>query len=220
MVKCIKDYIKNLNIVIWCNIWCPYCYARTTAKRFHSVEDFNIPTFFENKLRLIDSRKDKTYFLTAQSDLSWWSKEWTEKVFKKISENKNKTFIFQTKRPELIKLDKTPDNWWFWITITSSNEKWRIKYLKENIKAKHYLITFEPMFDNIWGIDLSWIWWIVIWTETWSRKGKVSSKREWIFNLYNQAHKLWIPVFMKEDIQFAWILDEEEMIQEFPKEFL
>ena len=207
MVKCIKDYIKNLNIVIWCNIWCPYCYARTTAKRFHSVEDFNIPTFFENKLRLIDSRKDKTYFLTAQCDLSWWSKEWTEKVFKKISENKNKTFIFQ-------------DNWWFWITITSSNEKCRIKYLKENIKAKHYLITFEPMFDNIWGIDLSWIWWIVIWTETWSRKGKVSSKREWIFNLYNQAHKLWIPVFMKEDIQFAWILDEEEMIQEFPKEFL
>ena len=92
--------------------------------------------------------------------------------------------------------------------------------MKENIKAKHYLITFEPMFDNIWGIDLSWIWWIVIWTETWSRKGKVSSKREWIFNLYNQAHKLWIPVFMKEDIQFAWILDEEEMIQEFPKEFL
>lgn len=220
MVKCIKDYIKNLNIVIWCNIWCSYCYARTTAKRFHSVEDFNIPTFFENKLRLIDSRKDKTYFLTAQSDLSWWSKEWTEKVFKKISENKNKTFIFQTKRPEHIKLDKTPDNWWFWITITSSNEKWRIKYLKENINAKHYLITFEPMFDNIWEIDLSWIWWIVIWTETWSRKGKVSSKREWIFNLYNQAHKLWIPVFMKEDIQFAWILDEEEMIQEFPKEFL
>ena len=153
MVKCIKDYIKNLNIVIWCNIWCPYCYARTTAKRFHSVEDFNIPTFFENKLRLIDSRKDKTYFLTAQCDLSWWSKEWTEKVFKKISENKNKTFIFQTKRPELIKLDKTPDNWWFWITITSSNEKCRIKYLKENIKAKHYLITFEPMFDNIWGIE-------------------------------------------------------------------
>ena len=47
--------------------------------------------------------------------------------------------------------------------------------------------------------------------------GKISSKREWVFNIYTQAKSNNIPVFMKEDL--LGILDENEMIQEFPKEF-
>ena len=49
------------------------------------------------------------------------------------------------------------------------------------------------------------------------RKNKGISKREWVFNIYNQAKSNNIPVFMKEDL--LGILDENEMIQEFPKEF-
>ena len=50
-----------------------------------------------------------------------------------------------------------------------------------------------------------------------NRKGKISSKREWVFNIYNQAKEKNIPVFMKEDL--LGILKEDEFVQEFPKEF-
>ena len=51
VIKCIKDTIKNINIVIGCNIGCAYCYARINNNRFHTIDDFNNPEFFENKLK-------------------------------------------------------------------------------------------------------------------------------------------------------------------------
>ena len=74
------------------------------------------------------------------------------------------------------------------------------------------------MFDDVGELDLTDISWVVIGTETGSRKGKVDSKKEWVFNIYNQCKEQGIPVFMKEDL--LGIINENEMIQEFPKEFL
>lgn len=93
-----------------------------------------------------------------------------------MKENENTQYIFLTKRPENIKLKETPDNGWFGVTVTSSKEKTRIDYLRNNIKAKHYHITFEPMFDDVGKLDLSNISWIVIGTETGNRKGKYHQK--------------------------------------------
>ena len=73
------------------------------------------------------------------------------------------------------------------------------------------------MFDDVGKLDLNNISWIVIGTETGNRKGKISSKREWVFNIYNQAKKKNIPVFMKEDL--LPIMGEAQMVQEFPTAF-
>ena len=73
------------------------------------------------------------------------------------------------------------------------------------------------MFDDVGKLDLSNISWIVIGTETGNRKGKISSKREWVFNIYNQAKEKNIPVFMKEDL--LPIMGEAQMVQEFPPAF-
>ena len=216
-MQCIKDSIKNINIVIGCDIGCSYCYARMNNNRFHTIDDFNVPVFFENKLKMLDNKKHKAYFLTGQSDLSGWKFEWINKVFSKIDENKEISYIFLTKRPEKIKLDKTPDNAWFGVTVTSSKEKSRIDNLRKNIRAKNYHVTFEPMFDDVGKLDLTDISWIVIGTETGKRKNKSYTKREWIYNIYNQAKEQNIPVFMKEDL--LGIINEEEFIQEFPKDF-
>ena len=216
-MQCIKDSIKNINIVIGCNIGCSYCYARMNNNRFHTIENFNNPVFFESKLKMLDNKKYGAYLLTGQSDLSGWKEKWKNKVFDKMKKNQETQYIFLTKRPEKIKIDNTPDNGWFGVTVTSSKEKNRIDELRNNIKAKHYHLTFEPMFDDVGKLDLTDISWIVIGTETGNHKGKISSKREWVFNIYNQAKANNIPVFMKEDL--LGILNENEMIQEFPKEF-
>ena len=187
MAVCIKDCIQNMNLVIGCTIGCSYCYARNNVRRFHMSDDFEKPEFFPNKLRLMEKKRPQNFLLTGMSDFSHWKTEWREQIFDKMTENPQHQYLFLTKRPEGIVFSTSLDNAWFGVTVTSSKEKTRIDYLRNNIKAKHYHITFEPMFDDVGKLDLTNISWIVIGTETGNRKGKISSKREWVFNIYNQA---------------------------------
>ena len=68
-MQCIKDSIKNINIVIGCDIGCSYCYARMNNNRFHTIDNFNNPVFFESKLKMLDNKKYGTYLLTGQSGM-------------------------------------------------------------------------------------------------------------------------------------------------------
>ena len=131
--------------------------------------------------------------------------------------NPQQQYLFLTKRPEEIDFYTHLDNAWFGVTVTSSKEKNRITTLREHIRAGHYHVTFEPMFDDIGSVNLTGIEWVVIGTETGRRKGKSVSKPEWVRNLTKQAHDLDIPVFMKEDL--LPIMGEEQMIQELPTAF-
>lgn len=217
-MQCIKDTIKNINIVIGCDIGCEYCYARMNNRRFHTTDDFNVPEFYERKLKMLDSTRVKAYFLTGQSDLSGWKDEWIEKVFARICENPDKSYVLLTKRPEKLHLENVPDNAWIGVTVTSSCEKKRLDDLRSNVKAKHYQASFEPLFDDLGEMNLEGVDWIIVGTETGSRKGKSVSKREWVLNICRQAKEHNIPVFMKEDL--FGIFGDDEMIQEFPREFL
>lgn len=66
-------------------------------------------------------------------------------------------------------------------------------------------------------VDLSGINWIVVGTMTGAQSRKIHTEPEWARSLTDQAHKLGIPVFMKEDL--VPIIGDENMIQEMPEEF-
>lgn len=217
MVMKIKDKIKNLNIVVGCPVGCRYCYARNNCRRFHIIDDFSKPEFFEKKLRLFETREPRVFLLTGMSDLAFWKEEWREKVFLKAAETPRNVYLFLTKRPERLHIETELENLWFGVTVTCSAEKERIKILKRNVKAKHYHVTFEPLSDGVGSVDLSGTDWIVLGTETGSCKGKIPSEKEWIDNLYSQAKAQGVPVFMKEALE--GILPENEMVQQFPGEF-
>ena len=217
MAVCIKDQIQNMNLVIGCTIGCSYCYARNNVRRFHMTEDFSRPEYFPGKLRLMDRKRPQNLLLTGMSDFSDWNPEWREEVFARIGQNPQHQYIFLTKRPEKVRFSTELDNVWFGVTVTSEKEKGRIKAMREHIRAKHYQVSFEPMFDNIGEVDFTGVEWIVVGTETGRRKGKSESKQEWVWNLTNQAHSRGIPVFMKEDL--LPVMGEAQMIQELPQVF-
>ena len=217
MAVCIKDQIQNMNLVIGCTIGCSYCYARNNVRRFHMTEDFSRPEYFPGKLRLMDRKRPQNLLLTGMSDFSDWNPEWREEVFARIAQNPQHQYIFLTKRPEKIQFSTELDNVWFGVTVTSAKEKGRIQAMREHIRAKHYQVSFEPMFDDIGEVDFTGIEWIVVGTETGRRKGKSESKPEWVWNLTDQAHSSGIPVFMKEDL--LPVIGEEQMVHELPQVF-
>ena len=104
-----------------------------------------------------------------------------------------------------------------WRSVTRKAELWRIDALRKNIRAKHYHVTFEPLFDDPGTVDLSEINWIVVGTMTGAQSRKIHTEPEWAWYLTDQAHKLDIPVFMKEDL--VPIIGDENMIQEMPEDF-
>ena len=217
MSVCIKDQIQNMNLVIGCTVGCPYCYARNNVRRFHMIEDFNKPEFFPQKMRLMEKQRPQNFLLTGMSDLSGWKEEWREEVFAKIKENPQHQFLFLSKRPDLLSFSTDLDNAWFGVTVTRKSELWRIDALRENIKAKHYHVTFEPLFDDPGQADLTGIDWIVIGTMTGAAGRKVRTEPAWTYSLTDQAHAQNIPVFWKEDL--VPIMGEENMIQKLPAEF-
>ena len=101
--------------------------------------------------------------------------------------------------------------------MTRKAELWRIDALRKNVRAKHYHVTFEPLFDDPGTVDLSGINWIVVGTMTGAQSRKIHTEPGWAWSLTDQAHALGIPVFMKEDL--VPIIGDENMIQEMPEEF-
>ena len=96
--------------------------------------------------------------------------------------------------------DTNLENAWFGVTVTRKAERWRIDALRKNVRAKYYHVTFEPLFDDPGTVDLSGINWIVVGTMTGAQSRKIHTEPEWAWSLTDQAHKLGIPVFMKEDL--------------------
>lgn len=123
MTICIKSQIQNLNIVVGCNIGCSYCYARNNVRRFHEIEDFDKPEFFQGKLKMIERKKPRNFLLTGMSDLSGWEDEWREKIFACMEANLQHNYIFLTKKPELLNIRTSMENAWFGTSVTCQSEK-------------------------------------------------------------------------------------------------
>ncbi len=160
MAVCIKDCIQNLNLVIGCTIGCSYCYARNNVRRFHITDDFAKPEYFPNKLCRMDRARPQNILLTGMSDFAEWNPSWREEIFAKMAENPQHQYLFLTKRPENISFSSELDNAWFGVTVTSCKEKGRIATLREQIRSRHYHVTFEPIFDEIGLVNLTGIEWI------------------------------------------------------------
>ena len=209
--------IKMFNPVNGCNIGCPYCYARKINQRFHIIPDFNVPTFQEQRLQQLYKKKGEVYLITSMSDFSGWKPAWREKIFKVLTENPQHSYTLLTKRPELIHFETNLDNVWIGVSVTNKNDVKRIETLKQNIKCKHYCVTFEPLHVHRGDLDLSDIEWIFIGAEIGNRKGKIKPEKEWVMNIVKQAKEFNIPVCMK--MSLLDVVGKENWTQDFPEQY-
>ena len=148
---------------------------------------------------------------------SWCKNSWCDEIFKALKDNPQHEYILLTKRPEFCHYSTNLDNVWLGVTVTTAKEAKRITEFKKNVKAKHYHITFEPLFEDVGELDLENVDWVVIGAETGNRKGKIIPKKEWVINIVNQAKAKNIPITMKTSL--IDIVGIENFIQEMPKEF-
>lgn len=213
----IKQYIKNLDTVTGCSIGCSYCYARMNNQRFPVTADFSIPKLVEKRLKRISTKTSNIYLMTSASDFSGWRDEWRNRVFDCMKQNPQHTYLFLTKRPDLINFSTDMENVWFGVTVNNNADKERIRHMRKNMKSSHYFCAFEPLHEDLGELDLEGIKWIVIGTETGKRKGKIDAKAEWVMNITKQAQNYKIPVFMKATL--ADVVGEERLLQEFPAGF-
>lgn len=190
----------TLNPVIGCKNGCTYCYARKINDRFHFIDKWDEPQFFEERLKQLDSKKPKSIFMDSMSDCGHWTISQIKQIAKAIKNNPQHTYIFLTKVPELfinkcktIVEDANEGNVFVGTTITRRSEISRVDYLPA---FAYKFVSIEPIledFGDISNTDLCsrcFNGTIIIGAETGNRKDKVVPEKEWIMNIVKSVDKV------------------------------
>ena len=171
------DY--SWNPVIGCKHNCLYCYAKRWAKRYGKSFE---PAWSENQYRKpYKIKKPSRIFVCSLADLfgDWVPNEWIEKVLQAVKDNPQHTFQFLTKNPKRYLEFEFPSNCWLGVTIDYPNQQ-KIDLLKKK-KDNYKFISFEPLFGNMSGLDISDIDLAIVGAMT--GPGAIVPEKEWISSI-------------------------------------
>jgi len=135
-----------------------------------------------------------------------------EQIYNTIRACCRHTFILLTKQPKnIIYHSVWPDNLWFGVTVNRKADLWRIDALRERVGGVIRFVSFEPLYEDMGDIDLEGIDWVIIGAQT---RPNVQPDSYWVWRLRNEAQEHGIPVFLKNNLNLPYKL------QEFPKDGL
>ncbi|MEM4454451.1 MAG: DUF5131 family protein [Thermofilaceae archaeon] len=186
------------NFVTGCLHGCVYCYARRISQRFN--RSFS-PKFHPERLKEpLEVKKPSIIFAVSMGDLfgDWVPMEWIEHGLRVIRMAHWHNFILLTKNPKRLVEFNYPPNVWLGITVDTQGRGEGLKYLLQT-DAKVKFISFEPLLERI-NIDLHGVDWIIIGAQTCPEK---QPEKEWVDLLIEQADKLGVPVFLKNNLRYS-----------------
>lgn len=205
------------NPITGCKHGCWYCYAKKLAQRFKKVFPYGFePHFYPERLKEPwDVEKPSKIFVCSIADLfaPWTPEDWRHQVLRSIYDCPvEHTFQLLTKNPERIRYSfkNYPNPVWVGATVTGRFDQHFIEEIKK-VKADVRFISFEPLLTSIDFCKhcLEDIDWVIVGKLTGSRKVKL--KWDWVADIYREAVKHNIPLFMKDNLECP------KPIQEFPR---
>lgn len=152
---------------------CKNCYAMRLAKRLRAMGNarysngFQV-TLHEDLLRApLSWKKPRLIFVNSMSDLFHEDVpiEYIQRIFKTMREARQHTFQVLTKRSSRMAKIADQIDWplnvWMGVTIESGDYNYRADNLRATKAAVRFL-SIEPMIDQVSGIDLKGIDWVIV----------------------------------------------------------
>ena len=147
-------------------------------------------------------KKSRVIFLNSMTDtyhenfsnellVSWFEliKKYHQHIFIILTKRINRAFNFH-------KNYYLPGNCWIGTSIENRNCLHRLEKLKK-IEANIRFVSFEPLLENLYEIDLNGIQWVIVGGES-DFKNPRPFHIDWAINIRNQCKALGIPFFYKQ----------------------
>lgn len=186
---------------------CKYCYAEVMAKRLQAmgIKEYADGFAFKMLPERIDMprkvKKPTKFFVNSMSDLfhEKMDFDFLDQVFKTIEETPQHTYQILTKREEILseyfKTRTVPSNVWLGVTVEHKKSKHRIDHLR-NIDARIRFLSIEPLLEDIGGLDLTNIHWVIVGGESGHKARPM--KPEWAERIQVQCDEQEVAFFFKQ----------------------
>ena len=187
---------------------CAHCYAEVMARRLKAMGVKGYENGF--KLTLLPYRLDEplkrtkptVYFVNSMSDLFHADipDVFIQKVFDVIRQAPQHTFQVLTKRAErmatFFEQYEAPRNAWLGVTVEDRNHGLpRLDWLRR-VRAAIRFVSVEPMLEDLGGMDLSGIHWVIVGGESGPKARPM--RQEWVMNVKKQCEHQKVAFFFKQ----------------------
>jgi protein gp37 len=188
---------------------CDNCYMFTDMRRYGSNPEAirRSKTKFKDPLKWARNRQryghiNKIFTCSWSDFFITDADEWRDDAWNIIRRTPMLTYQVLTKRPVLIRR-RLPSDWgygwpncWLGVTVESRAYFGRLDVLRR-IPAAVRFISFEPLLEDLGGIDLSGFHWAIIGGESGPKRR--TCEVDWIRNVVHQCEAQGVAVFVKQD---------------------
>lgn len=183
---------------------CEKCYMFRLSKRFGRNPEDPKPRKMENIVKDLNKlgQKGRVIFFNSMTDtyhenfsdsqlIEWFDlmKKYPQHQFIILTKRINRAFNFHKKYPVL-------DNWWIGTSIENRSCLHRMVKLKK-IQAKIRFVSFEPLLENLYEIDLKGLQWVIVGGESDFTDPRPFNEM-WALTILAQCRRDNVPFFYKQ----------------------